>query len=555
LVSILGLRNRVSYSCLYFYTMSLSTITILLVVGALTALFLYTNNSSRHDAAGTPLRKLPLIRDLHRSPIEKPLLNWSKWSQDHGPITVPKLFGIIPIVVLNTHEAVTELFSRRSTWYSNRPASVSMEMITGSKPGRSRFTLMHDYDDHLKLHHRILAPSLGAPAASRYQPLMELEGKQLLSDLMSALSQSTESIISTKAVYPLLERTQSSVILALHYGLRISNPEDPILHEIIGMQAQVTHLAANPQLPDLLPFLRHLPAFLSPWQRNADNLYASQVDLYTRLLRHGKETPGWNATKQAMATAQKHAPTNSPVSDLDLAFIVATSIQGGMETSPRQLLWLFVAALHNPGFMFRAHEVLDRVVGRERLPSFSDRSRLAYIDAVAHEVLRWRPISPGSIPRRAERADEFAGVKIGNGVTVMANAWAIGRDEDVFDPLLGDPEAFVPERWLHGEKLRSDLPLPVFGQGRRMCQGKRVATDGLFLNIALLLWAFEVEGVEGEEVDPWDMVVVGFMTEPRAFRFRLKPRGDWVRDMVGKEWGGVEKSLERVMGGAEDVEM
>jgi cytochrome P450 len=238
-----------------------------------------------------------------------------------------------------------------------------------------------------------------------------------------------------------------------------------------------------------------------------------------------------------MATAQKHVPTNSPVSDLDLAFTLATSIQGGMETSPRQLLWLFVAPLHNPGFMVRAHDILDKVVGRERLPSFSDRNRLAYIDAVAHELFRWRPISPGSIPRRADRADEFSGVKIGKGVSVMANAWAIRRDEDVFDPLLGDPEAFVPERWLHGEKLRSDLPLPVFGQGRRMCQGKRVATDGLFLNIALLLWAFEVEGVEDEEVDPWDMVVVGFMAEPRPFRFRLKPRGDWVRDVVGKECG------------------
>jgi cytochrome P450 len=136
----------------------------------------------------------------------------------------------------------------------------------------------------------------------------------------------------------------------------------------------------------------------------------------------------------------------------------------------------------------------------------------------------------------------------------MATAWAIGRDEKVYDPSLGNTEDFVPERWLRDEKVRNDLPLPVFGQGRRICQGKRVATDGTFLNIAHLLWAFDVEAIQGKEVDPWAMVVVGFMTEPRPFTFRLKPRGQWVLDVVRKEWGSTEKNLERVMGSAVDVE-
>lgn len=510
-----------------------SPVTVVLVVGFVTAFYVLTTQKSQ-EGTGKPLLKLPLIGDLHNSPIEKPLLKWSAWSGERGPITVSKLFGVVPIVVLNSYEAVTELFSKRSQWYSNRPASVSMEMITGAGPGRSRFTLMHDYDDDLKLHHRILSSSLGAPAASKYQPLMELEAKQLVFGLLAALKTSDDgSTITTKIIYPLLERTQSSVILALHYGMRIPKFEDPILHEVIGIQAKVTHLAANPQLPDLMPFLRHLPAFVSPWQRYADKLFAMQVDLYMRLFRHGRDASGWNATKQAIATVPKHAPVDSPVSDLDLAFTLATSIQGGMETSPRQILWLFIAAIQNPEWVARAHKVLDENVGRNRPPTFSDRGNLSYIDAVAHELFRWRPISPGSIPRRADHADEFAGVRIPKGVTVMANAWAIGRDKKVFDPSLGDVEDFVPERWLHNGKVRGDLPLPVFGQGRRICQGKRVATDGTFMNIAHLLWAFDFEAENGEDIDPWAMVVTGFMTEPKPLRFRLKPRGEWVLNIRG----------------------
>lgn len=534
--------------------------TVAVVLGILTLLYVSTKTRNGSKAGerdkSRPLLKLPLIGDLHSSPIETPLLNWDSWAKKNGPVAVSKLFGIIPIVVLNSAEAVTELFSRRSQWYSNRPASVSMEMITGALPGQSKFTLMHDYDDHLKLHHRILSPSLGAPAAHNHQLLMELESRQLLFDLCNVLKESS-SLISTDKIYPMLERTQSSVILALHYGFRIPCFEEHILHEVIDIQTKVTHLAANLGLPDIIPPLRHMPAFLSPWKRAADKLYDTQVDLYLRLFRHGRDSEGWNATKQAILTAKKYSPAG--VSDLDLAFTLATSIQGGMETSPRQMLWLFVAALHQPTFVTKAHAVLDKVIGRNRLPKFSDRSSLAFIDAVAYELFRWRPISPGSIPRRADRDDEFNGVKISKGVTVMANAWAIGRDEQVFDTEHGDIQDFIPERWL-GEvgngtaKLRMDLPLPVFGQGRRICQGKRVATDGTFMQVACLLWAFDIEPVEGEEVDPWAMVVAGFMTMPRELKFRLKPRGDWVMDVIEKEWETMEKSIGKIMGAAGDVE-
>jgi cytochrome P450 len=109
-----------------------------------------------------------------------------------------------------------------------------------------------------------------------------------------------------------------------------------------------------------------------------------------------------------------------------MAFTLAPSIQGGMETSPRQMLWLFVAAIQNTAILERAHQVLDSVVGRDRLPVFSDRPRLAYIDAIMHEVMRWRPIAPGAIPRRADKDDEYDGVKIPKGAIMVGNAWAIG---------------------------------------------------------------------------------------------------------------------------------
>ena len=388
---------------------------------------------------------------------------------------------------------------------------------------------------------------------------MELESKQLLMDLMALIK--TDTVVASADVYSLLERTQASNILALHYGIRIPTVSEPIYHEVVEIQKKVTHTAANPGIPDFIPLLRHLPAALSPWRRAADNLFAEQTKLYMRLLGSGDSSPGWNATKQARTVAAKYAPEGIP--DIDLAFTLATSIQGGMETSPRALLWLFVAAVAaNKDFMGRAHMLLDEVVGRGRLPNFSDRPRLAYLDAIVSELMRWRPISPGSIPRRADKADDFDGIHITKNATVFANAWSIGRDPEAFVPEFGQLDDFVPERWLQGEQmsedvtkqgeLRTTLPLPVFGQGRRSCMGKRVAMDGSFMQVAAMIWAFDFELVE--PVDPLDMVVVGFMTEPAPFRFRLKPRGPWVADVISREYEVADKDLGSIMGGATDLE-
>jgi cytochrome P450 len=58
-----------------------------------------------------------------------------------------------------------------------------------------------------------------------------------------------------------------------------------------------------------------------------------------------------------------------------------------------------VAMLLYPGIQKKAQDELDSVIGRERLPTFEDRPRLSFIDAICKEVLRWRPVTPlGAFP-------------------------------------------------------------------------------------------------------------------------------------------------------------
>ena len=55
---------------------------------------------------------------------------------------------------------------------------------------------------------------------------------------------------------------------------------------------------------------------------------------------------------------------------------------------------VFLALTLYPDVQKRAQRELDSVLGRDRLPTFEDRPRLPYIDAMCKEILRWRMVTP-----------------------------------------------------------------------------------------------------------------------------------------------------------------
>ena len=55
---------------------------------------------------------------------------------------------------------------------------------------------------------------------------------------------------------------------------------------------------------------------------------------------------------------------------------------------------LFMGLALFPQVQSRAQAELDAVIGRDRLPTFNDRPRLPYIEALCKELLRWRMITP-----------------------------------------------------------------------------------------------------------------------------------------------------------------
>lgn len=60
--------------------------------------------------------------------------------------------------------------------------------------------------------------------------------------------------------------------------------------------------------------------------------------------------------------------------------------------------------------MIKAQEELDRVIGRGRLPEFSDQKDLVYCNAVIRETLRWRTVIAGGLAHCTTEDDVYEGL-------------------------------------------------------------------------------------------------------------------------------------------------
>jgi cytochrome P450 len=83
----------------------------------------------------------------------------------------------------------------------------------------------------------------------------------------------------------------------------------------------------------------------------------------------------------------------------------------------------FLAMVLFPDAQRKAQAELDEVVGLDRLPEFSDRENLPYINALCKEASRWSPVLPLGIPHRVTKDDVYKDYFIPAGTIVFGNTW------------------------------------------------------------------------------------------------------------------------------------
>lgn len=158
--------------------------------------------------------------------------------------------------------------------------------------------------------------------------------------------------------------------------------------------------------------------------------------------------------------------------------------------------------LSNPFAIAKAKEELEQVIGKGKIVEESDLSKLPYLSCIVKETLRIHPSIPFLVPRKVYNQVKIDNYIIPEGTQVLVNAWAIGRDSNIWE----DSMKFKPERFLTSElDIRGqDFELIPFGAGRRICPGLPLAIRMIPMMLGSLLNNFDWKidnGIRCEELD------------------------------------------------------
>lgn len=315
---------------------------------------------------------LPLIGNLHHVPKHRQFEQYYQWSKEYGPILYLDMAGQ-PLVVLSSYKVAHDLLSLRGSRYSHRPRMVWFnELVT-----KGMHILVRPYDAAYRLHQRMEASLLNPGAARRYTPLQDLESSQMLFDILKE-----SDAAGNNGIYALrhIERSMASLIYSLSYGYRLRTGHEEAFEDAKLVQAQFKETGLfGGYIVDVLPVLNNLPAFLAPWKKKAEDLYQLEENLHMGNVRRGLENPGWNWTKYYFNNSSEA----KSMPDVEVAFDLGVMADAALDTSTVTMTWFVLAwVTSNREWVAKAQQLLDNVVGRDRMPQFDDRDKLSYIDAI-----------------------------------------------------------------------------------------------------------------------------------------------------------------------------
>ncbi|KQK15775.2 flavonoid 3'-monooxygenase CYP75B4 [Brachypodium distachyon] len=209
----------------------------------------------------------------------------------------------------------------------------------------------------------------------------------------------------------------------------------------------------------------------------------------------------------AMMKEDKSLSGGEELTHTDIKALILNLFVAGTDTTSSIVEWAMSELIRHPDLLQQAQEELDAVVGRARLVSESDMSRLPFLTAVIKETFRPHPSTPLSLPRMASEECFVAGYRIPKGTELVVNVWGIARDPALWP----DPLEFRPARFLIGgsnsvvDLKGSNFELIPFGAGRRICAGLSWGLRIVMIAVATLVHAFDWKLPVGQTPDELNM--------------------------------------------------
>ncbi|CAA0840915.1 Cytochrome P450 76C2 [Striga hermonthica] len=453
---------------------------------------------------------LPLIGSLHLLG-DLPHHSLARLAKSHGPLMCIRL-GFVNTVVASSAAMAREILQKQDLQFSSRTVP-----------------------DAIHAHDQFKYSVVWLPVASRWRSLR----KALNSNMFSGSRLDANQHLRCRKVQELVAycrkssqagdpvdvgraafRTSLNLLSNTIFSKDLTDPFSDSAKEFKDLVWSIMVEAGKPNLVDFFPMLRKVDP--QGVRRHMTVHFGKVIDLFSGLIneRLQKGKPSQNSDViDVLLAASKDTPDEidrTHIERLCLDLFVA-----GTDTTSSTLEWAMAEALKNPDKMKAAQKELEQVIGKGKVLEEADIQRLPYLRCFVKETLRIHPPVPFLIPRRVEQDVVVCGYTVPKNSQVFVNAWAIGRDPDVW----ADPLEFKPERFLESElDMRGrDFELIPFGAGRRICPGLPLAVRMVPVMLGSLLNSFDWKLPGGAGPGDLDMAEKFGITLQKAQPLRAVP--------------------------------
>ncbi|KAK7455866.1 hypothetical protein VKT23_010902 [Stygiomarasmius scandens] len=297
------------------------------------------------------------------------------------------------VTVISSYAAVKELLDKQSSITGDRPKFTIGDVVTGG----IHLSQMN-YSMHILFVHQITSNQalkfqgdpnwlpmrkaarsmMTVPKCTEHLPIQRAEAIQFMNDILRDPANYQKHA----------DRYTYSVISSVVYGIRaphLKGEEITDFYHLLELWNHYNEPGRHPPV-DLLPVLKYVPERWAPWKREArvvKNLRQAHYNsLFDRVQQRINKGEGFGAFMEEIVQHQKSLNLDRQL----MASLGGGLLEGGTDTTSSYLKTLQLALMKFPDAQRKAHEEVDRVVGRDRLPQLQDMEKLPYIRAIIREV-------------------------------------------------------------------------------------------------------------------------------------------------------------------------
>ncbi|TWW72225.1 cytochrome P450 1B1-like [Takifugu flavidus] len=450
---------------------------------------------------------------------QMPHITFSKLAKKYGNVYQIRL-GCSDIVVLNGARVIRQALIEHSTEFAGRPNFVSFQNVSGGKS--MAFT---SYSKQWRMHRKIAQSTIRAFSSANSQTKKVFE-QQIVAEATELVEVFLKLGARGQHFNPAHELTvaAANVICALCFGRRYGH-DDQEFRDVLRRIDKFGQTVGAGSLVDVMPWLQSFPNPVRSMFKSFEALNREFFGFVQLKVEQHRETFDPEVTRDmsdAIISVLEKSDGETALTKDYTEVTMADLIGAGLDTVSTALHWMLLLLVKHPDLQSKLHQLIDRVVGRNRLPSIEDRSSLAYLDAFIYETMRFTSFVPVTIPHSTTSDVTIEGLRIPKDTVVFINQWSVNQD-----PLMWkDPHVFDPSRFLDEEgSLDRDLAcnVMIFSAGKRRCIGDQIAKVEVFLFFAVLLHQCSFESSADEDLTL--NCSYGLTLKPLDFSITAKLRG------------------------------